>query len=105
MYVQSVSHHLFMYCTLLPPRLEEALTGYMKDFAVRMKEIKVLLDGGEACRQSDLGDQDAGSLEEKEELLEELMGIVGSIDYARGGGRGGGGRHCLSMGHSGNGGE
>lgn len=54
--------------------LEEALQKYMVDLSARMKDIKSELDKGE---ESDV------PLTEKEDLLEELMEIVESIDYAR----------------------
>lgn len=54
--------------------LEEALKHYMQDFCERMKEIKDVLDKGEESEEG---------LEEKENMLEELMDIVSSIDYAR----------------------
>ncbi|GIL82565.1 hypothetical protein Vretimale_12024 [Volvox reticuliferus] len=81
--------------------LEEALKHYMVDFSARMKEIKAALEGDsqgarggaaaeEAKMDQDHGqdkDQDKGTpgadLEEREALLDELMDIVSSIDYAK----------------------
>lgn len=55
----------------------EAMAHYMQDFTERMRIIKVKLgaDGGESG--------EAASLPEKEHLLDELIEIVESIDYAR----------------------
>jgi len=62
--------------------LSEALKSYMMDFAVRMKEIKQVLETpSEVSCGSD--EEAARKLEEREELLEELMDIVSSIDHAR----------------------
>mmetsp|Transcript_20175 Transcript_20175/g.43960 ORF Transcript_20175/g.43960 Transcript_20175/m.43960 type:complete len:420 (-) Transcript_20175:533-1792(-) len=79
--------------------LEEALKHYMANFADRMKEIKELLEKsqpaaaadsmqhGAKARDQDQADTEEGEeermLEEKEALLDELMDIVASIDYAR----------------------
>lgn len=74
----------------------------MQDFGARMKEITTSLDmgvraGGDAAddgaaqAQADTAsDQRQLSLEDKELLLEELMDIVSSIDFARGRGDRGG---------------
>lgn len=79
----------------------------MQDFAARMKEIKAALerdDDGGGSGGSTSAANDTGGLEEKEALLDELMDIVASIDYARGacvlGGRGdrGWGSHMRGMG-------
>lgn len=73
--------------------LKEALEHYMQDFADRMKEIKKALDGGAPAGAGGDADNDAADvaggvdqdtrLAEKEALLEELMDIVESLDYAR----------------------
>lgn len=59
---------------------------YMKDFVDRMAEIKKALDEGEDAGEDVVTDQ-AGQglkLEQRELLLDELMDLVSSIDYARG---------------------
>ncbi|KAG2483843.1 hypothetical protein HYH03_017299 [Edaphochlamys debaryana] len=85
--------------------LDAALKHYMVDFASRMKDIRDKLSrdtplGTAASSAADAGGWDAGGggagsggdggpdggmtdLEEREALLDELMDIVGSIDYAR----------------------
>ncbi|EFJ51306.1 hypothetical protein VOLCADRAFT_116527 [Volvox carteri f. nagariensis] len=75
--------------------LDDVLKHYMVDFSARMKEIKTALekdtsasgagvesDQGPAAG-GDVGDSGGAGLEEREALLEELMDIVSSIDYAR----------------------
>ncbi|KAG2434467.1 hypothetical protein HYH02_012296 [Chlamydomonas schloesseri] len=82
--------------------LDEALKSYMVDFGARMRDIKSKLasdtpsasaagnkdkdQSGAAAAAADAdgaeGEEDT-DVEEKEQLLEELMDIVGSIDYAR----------------------
>lgn len=59
------------------PRLSNALREVMKDFVDRMREIKAKLEGKE-------GEPDAASLQEKEQMMDELMEIVENVDYARG---------------------
>lgn len=55
--------------------LEEALKDYMKDFVQRMQEIKKELDGNAEISEE--------SVEQRENLLDELVDIVCSLDYAR----------------------
>ncbi len=57
--------------------LEEALKSAMVDLGKRMQDIKQTLDQG-------LGASSPRTLEEKEQLLDELMEIVESIDLAKG---------------------
>ncbi|KAG2426037.1 hypothetical protein HXX76_013227 [Chlamydomonas incerta] len=75
--------------------LDAALKSYMVDFGARMRDIKTRLASDTAAAAAAAGagkdqapdaDGEAGEdaeVEEKERLLEELMDIVGSIDYAR----------------------
>ena len=67
--------------------LEDALKSAMIDLGKRMKDIKDTLDAGEAGSGAADGGSGA-SLEEREQLLDELMDIVESIDLARGGAAG-----------------
>uniref|UniRef100_A0A7S0WF29 Nucleotide exchange factor Fes1 domain-containing protein n=1 Tax=Chlamydomonas leiostraca TaxID=1034604 RepID=A0A7S0WF29_9CHLO len=75
--------------------LEGVLKHYMQDFGARMKEIKASLDTGVRAEQPPAAGAAASesapppppaqrlSLEDKELLLEELLDIVSSIDFAR----------------------
>jgi hypothetical protein len=63
----------------------------MKDFAERMKEIKDVLDSegqpspsGGGADQQPKAPAPAATLEEKEDLMDELMEIVENIDHAKG---------------------
>lgn len=75
-----------MYCAVLcsaPPRLEQALQEFMKDFADRMKEINASLAADSSSAAGN--DSSSGtSLADKEALCDELMEIVENVDYARG---------------------
>ncbi|GAX85320.1 hypothetical protein CEUSTIGMA_g12737.t1 [Chlamydomonas eustigma] len=62
--------------------LSEALQSYMMDFAVRMKEIKEVLEESSEL-SNDSADEAESKLEKQEQLLEELMDIVSSLDHAR----------------------
>ncbi|PNH10032.1 Nucleotide exchange factor SIL1 [Tetrabaena socialis] len=71
--------------------LEDALKHYMVDFTSRMREIKAALERDAPAKKQPGRDRVAGGddldagddLGEREALLEELMDIVSSIDYAR----------------------
>lgn len=56
-------------------RFQEAMAQYTVDHVGRMKQIKATLD------QSD---ETAEVVQQKQDMLEELMDIVDNIDYARG---------------------
>lgn len=56
-------------------RFEEAMSQYTIDHVKRMKHIKATLDATAA---------DEKALQQKEDMLEELLEIVDNIDYARG---------------------
>eukprot|EP00955_Chlamydomonas_euryale_P085843 364168-Chlamydomonas_euryale.AAC.11 len=66
-------------------RLEAALKSYMIDFAERMTEIKKSLEEPDDSKGGGDGNgEDADAvLERREQLLDELMDIVCSIDHAR----------------------
>jgi hsp70-interacting protein len=63
--------------------LEGALKSAMIDLSKRMQDIKATLDGGEAATAAE-SDAEPATLQQKEQLLGELMDIVDSIDLARG---------------------
>ncbi|KAI3424718.1 hypothetical protein D9Q98_008107 [Chlorella vulgaris] len=62
--------------------LEGALKSAMIDLSKRMQDIKATLDGGEAATAAE-SDAEPATLQQKEQLLDELMDIVDSIDLAR----------------------
>ncbi len=74
--------------------LDQALKSAMVDLGKRMQDIKESLDASEAAPEAAGGSSAGGaepgagavaSLEEKEQLLDELMDLVENIDLARGG--------------------
>lgn len=67
--------------------LDDALKSAMVDLGKRMADIKDSLDAGSGGGSGDAGDPalaGAASLEEREQLLDELMDLVDQIDLARG---------------------
>ena len=64
-----------LYKTLCCHRFQEAMAQYTVDHVARMRQLKNALD------QSD---EDADAVQQKENMLEELLDIVDNIDYARG---------------------
>lgn len=59
----------------LPCRFQEAMAQYTVDHVQRMKQIKAMLDDSS---------QSGDAVQQKQNMLEELMDIVDNIDHARG---------------------